>query len=180
MTSNYIKTCLFHKFRFMQRIPYLASEVGSFSADMATICNGKLTEYEVKLSLSDFKADFKKQKHKFYAQAAQRDGVERGDAWIPHFFYFVVTPELVAEVAPRLLNYPRYGLMTVDQVDKEFRFREAPRIVMRAKALHKFPIDDSVYTDMLYRMGSELASLSGMRLRTKEPEIESDLPSEQA
>lgn len=163
MTSTYIKAALLNYLRFAKRVPYVATEVGRFSADVAAICKSTLTEYEVKVSLSDFKADFAKEKHQLF-EAQSTGQMKLSPRWSPHYFYFVTTPELVEEIGSRLITKPLYGLMVATPVKYQGQLREAVKVVKRAKMLHKGVIHQSVYEDFLYRMGSELASLHNFRL----------------
>lgn len=168
MNSAYMKSALLNKLRFVQRCPYLATEVGAWGADVLAIMNNKMVEYETKISLSDFRADFKNkpEKHDLYRKMKTLDKIpEDYNGWVPHQFYFVIPESLVDAVSAYLVNYPEYGLIVVKQVTSTWRLREAPVILKRAQLLHKFDIPQGVYKQFLYRMGSELASLSTLRIR---------------
>lgn len=168
MTSDYIKAALIQKLRFTNRCPYVATEVGPFCGDVCTISNGKLAEYEVKVSLSDFRADFNKPKHVMYRSIGnQESGVKTNwrNGWIPHLFWYAVPEEMVDAVGAKLLSYPGYGLIVVKKVSREWDLRIAPTTLIRAKPLHKFEIGQKVYQQFLYRMGSELAKGSALKLK---------------
>jgi hypothetical protein len=127
-----------------------------FEADVFGINNnGYIYEYEIKQSRSDFKADFKKKKHKYMAN---RDAVRVYNEWIkgrrtetkiecikiPNRFFFVcnkglIKPEEIPEYAG--LIYISNGVM----------LEQKP-----AKLIHKTKANIGVYksiaTKMSYRM----------------------------
>lgn len=141
-----------------------------FSADICAIANGLMSEYETKISMADFRADFSKSKHKFYNEFGKHTpqyGEPDNPGWIPHHFYFVIPESLADVVSAKLLSYPNYGLIVVKKVANAYKLREAPIVLKRAKKLHSNEISPSVYKQFLYRMGSELASLSSLKLKEK-------------
>jgi hypothetical protein len=167
MDSTYLKVALLHKLRFTARNLYLATEVGAFGADVATITGNKLIEYETKISVSDFRADFKKGKHNLYLGKEPQGKRTRYHSWIPHQFYFVVPGTIADKVAPLLLPYPNYGLIVIkEKAATKWALREIAITVRRAKLLHTNTIQPQVYQAFLLRMGSEIASLSTLKLRS--------------
>jgi hypothetical protein len=106
MDSNHIKTALYNYFRFKKGCYYLATEVGYFNSDFLAVSKKGLIEIEVKTSKSDFKADFKKEKHKIY---------ETGTSpWTPTFFYFAVPEELASFAAGKLAG-TKYGILVINE-----------------------------------------------------------------
>jgi len=99
-------------------------------------------EYEVKISRSDFKADFKKQKHKLMTE--KKSVVERmikenntmvKDTWYinPNYFYFVVPTNLVS-----IDEIPEYaGLIYVNELLGFEIIKKAP-VIHKVKATHNF------------------------------------------
>lgn len=87
-----------------------------FEADVLHILNGKIYEYEIKISRSDFFKDFeKKDKHE-----------KMQDGKMANRFYFVVPTCLV-----KIAEVPaQYGLIYVNELGEI-------RTVKRAKELHK-------------------------------------------
>ena len=106
--------------------------------------NGIILDIEIKVSLSDFKADFKKKKHeilkngfivldRFYART-EKDGLKRYDVGdkiyieIPNRFYFCVPESLLDKVKDLLPDYA--GLFYVTEFGGIRKYKEA-------KLLHK-------------------------------------------
>ena len=99
-------------------------------------------EYEVKISKSDFKADFKKGKHKLMLE--RRGTKERlikenneviSDTWFltPNYFSFVVPSNLVS-----IEDIPEYaGLIYVDELMHFEIIKKAP-IIHKVKATNNF------------------------------------------
>ena len=88
-------------------------------------------EYEVKISKSDFIADFKKPKHKLFTEKISvknyiKEGVQEVWFYTPNYFYFVVPKDLVT-----IDMIPDYaGLIYVNEL---FGFD----IIKKAPLLHK-------------------------------------------
>lgn len=79
--------------------------------------NGFLTEFEVKVSLSDFKADFKKSKWKFYNLKIE--------SLTPNYFYYVCPSGLINEK-----DLPKhFGLIYVSE--------NVLKVVKKANFIHK-------------------------------------------
>lgn len=99
-------------------------------------------EYEVKISRSDFKADFKKEKHKLMTE--RRSTQERiikennqmiSDVWYltPNYYYFVVPYGLVS-----IDEVPEYaGLIYVSE-SFEFTIIKKPILIHKEKASSRF------------------------------------------
>lgn len=152
--STKIKAALFKRFRFELNYSLCASEVnfcGKWGIeDFVAAKYSKNTELifvEVKISKSDFLADFKKPKHRLIPTASKCQK-----------FYYCVS-ENIAEFALDYLkaNYPAYGLMVYK--DSEISVIKNAKNLKTPKTSSNLPMG---YTDihlLLLRMGSELASL---------------------
>lgn len=80
-------------------------------------------EYEVKISKSDFKADFKKKKHK---NMSKRKSINesKGYYYSPNYFYFVVPSGLID-----INDVPEYaGLMYVNENGSFNKIKKAPKL----------------------------------------------------
>ncbi len=130
--------------RLEQRCAFIATECGSFSADVLGINEKKMIEVEVKVTESDLKADFKKPKHYAYLKTL---GSTWQQQWVPNLFYFAVPEELVefakAYIAEK--NAP-YGVICL----KDFK------VVKRARPLHDRPPSSHAKFVCALRMGSAL------------------------
>lgn len=143
--NNIVSNSL-HYVRFKQQADYMATEVnnGSVSgiADILAIRKGRVHEYEIKVSMSDFKADFKKggglwdlhkheiyllsenerpTKHKEKLAKVHTDKPYRYDntyrkRFVPDTFTFIVPAELELDATKWLManGYDRYGLLIFD------------------------------------------------------------------
>lgn len=110
VTSGKIKAALVNHLRFERQIPCVSEyspvtlrdkeDVASLYKNMDGVT--QLDVYEVKISFSDFKNDFKKQKHKNKKMPYSR-------------FVYVVAPSLADKCFQYLQeHYPSYGLMSFE------------------------------------------------------------------
>lgn len=146
--SNRMKYEALKWLRIDQRCMFIATEVGAYSADCLGVNEKKLIEVEVKISIADFKNDFKKWKHEkysgFYANENQ---------WVPTHFYFALPKDLIEKakefLAERSKKYPTtdsYGIIQM----------EGWEVVKRAKWIHKNPPCSHIKCVTALRMGSAL------------------------
>lgn len=99
-------------------------------------------EYEVKISKSDFKADFKKEKHKLMLEGKgvkerliKENNQTIKDTWYltPNYFYFVVPSNLIT-----IDDIPEYaGLIYIDENLQFNTIKKAP-IIHKTKATNNF------------------------------------------
>lgn len=131
--------------RLEKRCAFIATEVGTFSADALGINEKRMIEVEIKISIQDFKADFRKQKHMAYGKDYD---ISWGNTWIPNQFYFAVKPEMVEEAKGLLTQYGRekYGLLLIDTF----------MVAKRAQTLHDREPSTKAKFGCALRMGSEL------------------------
>jgi hypothetical protein len=114
--------------------------LGGFEADLLHILEGKLYEYEIKVSRSDFFKDFEKKDKHEKLQAGK----------LANKFYFVVPTCLV-----KIAEVPaQYGLIYVNEQGKI-------STVKRAKELHKEKVGEAFYTilarNFMFRLIAEKA-----------------------
>jgi hypothetical protein len=173
-SAKRITTDLMTYLRFEKRAYLLASEVkyNRCRSDVLALVGGAITEYEVKISKTDFLKDFEKtlgagfkrgrtrvSKHALYQGSAQpKNGMQM---FCPHFFIFVVPEELVPLVQETCKEYPAYGIMSWSLENK---FLVKP--VKAAKALNKEPVNKRVLNKILQRATSELVTLRQKALST--------------
>jgi hypothetical protein len=136
--------------RIEQRCMFIATEVGSYSADVIGINETKMIEVEIKVTFEDFKNDFRKPKHSQYTNEFDANYAWYKQ-WVPTHFYFAVTPDLVEKAKTYLetAKGPRakdYGIISLEDW----------KVVKRAKWLHKVPPNSRVKAVTALRMGSEL------------------------
>jgi hypothetical protein len=149
-------TMKFHALRWLridQRCMFIATEVGGYSADVLGINEKKMVEIEVKVTMADFKNDFKKSKHLQYTTYDPATGHDYAwyKQWVPTHFYFAVPAAMVEEVKAYLetAKAPRakdYGVISAEDWT----------VVKRAKWLHKNPPGNRAKATCALRMGSEL------------------------
>jgi len=97
MNSDYVKMCIAEYYRYERQAPIFSFErsVGSYGnhhPDILVVTNKRrLVEIEVKVSLSDFKADAKK-----------RIWAARDSGWcaMPYQFYYAIPDYLVEKILP--------------------------------------------------------------------------------
>lgn len=182
-----VKNKVFSYLRFKRNCIYVATEVGVYNSDILAISRkgDRLIEVETKISLADFKQDFKKsyrrygreyKKHELYASAESSKSV-----WIPNYFYFAV-PEKIHDAVLRLLlsaevekedrdavsgnsrgvgskqnNRVNCGLICIDS-DPLRLYDKLPHcsITKKAVLLHDRPVHEQVRDSIIMRMSSEL------------------------
>jgi hypothetical protein len=139
--------------RIDQRCMFIATEVGSYSADVIGINEKKMVEIEIKISMQDFKNDFKKSKHLQYTTYEPDGGMNYAwyKAWVPTHFYFAVPKIMVDDVKAYLetAKAPRakdYGIIQAEDWS----------VIKRAKWIHKNPPNSRAKATCALRMGSEL------------------------
>lgn len=125
--------------RLDQRCAFIATEVGCHGADILGVNEKKMIEVEAKVTLIDFKNDFRKGKHYAYANSV--------GMWVPNIFYFAVPSELV-EPCKKILQEKdsKYGLIDADEW----------RVIKRAKKIHDKEPSSKAKFRIALRMGSEL------------------------
>lgn len=137
--------------RLDQRCMFIATEVGGYSADVLGINEKKMIEVEVKVTLEDFKNDFRKPKHRQYVDAYEMDYAWHKQ-WVPTHFYFAVLPDMIPKVKEYLeqqVSAPKaksYGIIDMSTW----------KVVKRAQWLHKREPTNRAKCTVALRMGSEL------------------------
>lgn len=157
MNSSELTTALLCWLRFGRQMPYSATEVeiGMYRADVFGATENESIEIEVKISISDFKNDFKnKQSKHLKYQAGQ-------DQWgtVPNRVYFAVPEKLQVQALEILINQgPHYGLivLTEDEYWAAVPWKRL-KVVRRAKRLNKNKPTASFLKSVIARMSSEIA-----------------------
>lgn len=142
--------------RFVRRQEIVCTEVGKYSADCWGLSDTRLIEVETKVTLADFRADFKKGKHRAYAETRPNWGR-------PNLFYFAVPQDLEIP-ALKLLEergtehaVAKYGLLVVTKVDG-YLGRQT-REVRPAQRLHAEKPLEPARRAALLRQSSEICGL---------------------
>jgi hypothetical protein len=138
-------------------------KTGYHEADVLGITLSKLvTEVEVKISLSYFKADFRK-KHKHHRFSNPK---EDGSSKVPNRFYYACPAHMIKEV-------PAYaGLLYIDKLGNLEVIKVAPM-------LHKVKADDKLMIGMLQNLTAKtIFGCQYMTYKNKEKQkwIEANYP----
>jgi hypothetical protein len=139
-----------------------ADAIGVDSEDGST----RMTEIEVKVDMSDLKADIKKTtgrdglaltKHEAMVKIGEDEGKLKSSQ--PTQFYFLVPTEMLEKAKPYILeNHPHAGILHANPNDL-VRYKYNPiRTEKRAKVLHKLPISKVIKRAILMRGTSELCN----------------------
>jgi len=117
MDSDFLKAAVTAYWRYPRHCPLVALEVQDYNFREASAIpdiivvtsDGYVIETEVKISMSDFRNDRKKQKHKFWRQS--------GSGYRPiHKFYFAVPFKLANQVALKCEQlFPYAGVLGVEE-----------------------------------------------------------------
>lgn len=165
MDSNEIKSALYNHYRFKKQAHIMADEVStSWSlADFLVIDRADIvTEIEIKTSLSDLKADFKKDKYFILRNNKTADLFPR------HYFYFCVPVELKDKALIILQEQDsRIGLLYADKAKSKFIFKEYYIYTeKRAKLLIK-DIDQRLINSLKDKVTARLSSAMAFMMREK-------------
>lgn len=107
--------------------------------------SGSLYEFEVKISRSDFKADFKKGKMEVYF------GLQRSEKWCPNYFSYVCPEYLIA-------------LNDIPSAAGLYYFKEGEiTCIRKARKLHNVKHDKQSIIERAYRMYCERNYLGACR-----------------
>lgn len=169
MTANEIKNAVLAHYRFKRQFPYLATEC--FDSDVLVSDGRFLTEIEVKISLSDYRREFKKGKYSEWFRDSLMEN--RGESYAcnldPNFMFFAAPEDLAHKIAADP-EYHKYGhgvisvkkrlhvyySMKTGQYKKEVVEME---VLKRAKKLHGNHASEKTLCLMVSRMASELVTM---------------------
>jgi hypothetical protein len=162
-TSDSIKLALMMVYRFLRGANMVSTECGRYNSDVLVIDkSGTITEIEVKVSLQDFKADFRKPKHNIFehAKSLKEGKWDRKLEFVPHYFYFAVPESIVTDVLPLLMNRP-YGLISVPDIKLQPRVNWITansylKVIRKPIALRVHKATEPEKRLVLSRMSSEL------------------------
>ena len=159
MTSNFIKMCLLNYFRF-KRGMLCATEVTTREglSDVTAVTLDKRLSYEVevKISISDLKADFKKHKHRIIKKGAK--DFKSYYYYFSNYFYFCV-PEGILEKTMNIVNQqnvPYYGIIKI--IDNK-KITPSGRVKFVKKSKASTGSNDHLYNVLLKRVSSEVVNL---------------------
>ncbi len=183
MSATILKATALANLRFKKQCSLVATEAGAFNADVLGATDKCIYEFEVKVSLTDLKADFNKPKHVFYNNTDpeqlykllhgdepsvndfQKKRYERSIEYnlrsVPHYFYFLVPYELLADAVRYLHNNElaqKYGIAYVATNSRGSIYADGLSIEKRARKLHKQEVPKFVKDGILKRMSSELCN----------------------
>jgi hypothetical protein len=146
ITAKTIQAALYDRCSKLRHVLMLPNFHLFWEADFVTVTRANLIyEFEVKISLADFRADAKKEKHQFY------NGTVKHSRTLPNFFAYVVPQELTAKV---ISNLPAHaGLMEVIHHGDSGPLRQPfAHWVTKPPRLHDKPISQ----ELLLRMARSL------------------------
>lgn len=165
LTTPEMKYYVLAYYRFQRQNSIAATEVGvfgNFIADVLASDGKEFTEVEIKISESDFMADFshKSEKHTAYLDTTINKVAtlkESDRAYMPTRFYYAVPKELVRTALSLVKDTP-YGLMYVDPNDPKLSMNGAIKIVKHSAIINRtYP--KKLEKRAIARMSSELVNL---------------------
>lgn len=178
MDTELIASAAMGWLRFGHQFSFVAREAGMFSSDVLGATPTRVTEIEIKVSTSDFKADWKKPKHEKYKNLEHvhtrkySSGTHSWSQTIPNQFYFAC-PAWMKEFAIEQVkaNAPKYGVMVMGENTTDihnFYLWNRLRVVKRAKFLHREIPRQEMLLKLASRMSSDLANIHLMRRMDKD------------
>lgn len=161
LNAEDMKTALMMKYRFEKGAIMVATEAGSFNSDVLIYdAERKLIEIEVKVSLTDFKSDFRKPKHQIYEEARRVSFHDKYN-FQPHYFFFAVPEDLLPSIMPLLIGKP-YGVIAFRDVPyslhslNSFREVKLMRMVRKPKRMRYAPVTSDEIFMLQKRIASDL------------------------
>lgn len=156
MDADILKTEALCWLRFTKKMELIATEAGSWNADVLAIGEKHSVEIEVKVSKSDLRREFENKRNKHYLY----NSVEPGSApsrHTPNFFYFYV-PWTLEEEALKLIeeHSPKAGLAVYGQSSDRVLDGKRTYVKKRPTKLHDKVPGPSIRRAVTLRMGSEL------------------------
>lgn len=149
LNADRMKAFLLRYFRFEKQIKHVATEV--MYADVFYYRKTKRLEYsvevEIKISKSDFKADFKKDKHFYYNHNEEYRFIQ------PDYFYYAFPDDLFTkeELANIKLPSEKYGILLMNKDGYTWVTKTAKRLTTSSNPRN--------LEALINRMGSEIATL---------------------
>ena len=164
--------------RFGKQFHYVAREAGMFSSDVLGTNGKTIIEVEIKISMTDFKADWKKIKHLTYQEKKDKNvgssqyivGHKNRNRWrkhIPNQFYFAC-PASMKDFAVEQVraNAPEYGVIVMrENITGVYHgsMHKCLSVAKSAKVMHRRPPTEGLLTDIAARMSSDLINLRYQR-----------------
>lgn len=168
MTILEIESTLATYFRFERQFPIVAVESRGLlrAPDILVMTKDRLVyEIEVKRSIDDLKQD----KNKSFKHAEMLNPTQHSRRWIPSRFYFAV-PEGICSEAEQVIKllYPYAGLLSVG-----YRYWPHVRTILRAKDLHKNPLNEKLFNKALLAQSSTVCRLLSrlVKLQNAKPSL---------
>lgn len=150
MTAAELKMVGLAWLRYKRQMPYVATEVGRWRADIMGADRERTVELEVKVTAKDLAREFEDKRSKHWSYAGNG-----GQRWTPTRFYFLVPIEL-APMAEGIAR-ERYGVAMVSPRRGELRdSHERVTVVRQARPLHSGAPSVELLDDIAARMASEI------------------------
>lgn len=165
LTTPEMKCYLLAYYRFERQCPIAATEVNVFNNYIADVlCSDfqEFVEVEIKISESDFVADFshKSEKHTAYLDSTLNKVAtlkDRDRKYMPNRFFYGVPKEL-ARFALDMVKGTPYGLIYVDPKDPKLSLNSGIKIVKHSAVISR-PYPKDLERRAIARMSSELINL---------------------
>lgn len=149
MISSTVKNALLKYYRFDRGFPYVATEC--WDEDVVVSDGKRLICIEVKISWSDYRAEFKKAKHSKNACHWYMGTKPKKNN--PNCVYFAAPSTLAVKIADDIdQTAPIYGVLSVDDYGHV-------SVLRRAKEIHSGTVSGPTLIDMVKRLTSELITI---------------------
>lgn len=159
--TNFIKLQVMKYFRYTKGYTFVCSECINHS-DISAINNTNLVEVEIKISKSDFLAEFKGETYnKEYKHKVLQGLVKPRKSYIvPNYYYFCVPKELAQFVRDYLKEhgYDKYGVLVCDEY-RQYNQRSHIFSAKSAKKIHNTSPSDTTWLTIGKRVQSEMIGL---------------------
>ena len=138
-------------------MPIVATEAGYWNADVLGINDTECLEIEVKVSVSDMRADRHKAKHDRYGEIPLESLPTRYNG--PNRFYYLVPVEMQEQALCFAAEMnPKYGVILCTNYEAiSYRCHEHLSVCKRAMPLHNNKPSETLKNIIIKRMSSELA-----------------------
>lgn len=164
--TEMIASLLMGWFRFGKQYHYVAREVGEFASDILASNGRTVVEVEIKVSKSDFRADWKKDKHRIYKKRIHvhthtyPNGYKiKYDQPIPNQFYFACPGSMKKFAIEQVkTKQPEYGIIILEDSSESTELKKL-KVIKRAKFMHRKPPEPKLLERLVARMSSDLANV---------------------
>ena len=153
--SSALKSEALSWLRYIKQYPIVCTEVGSWNSDALGISPAVMAEIEVKVTLSDLRAEFKNKRAKHHRYWLTNEG-ERAYTSVPNYYYVMLPAGLIEEAKLFLTDVcPKAGILSYHTL----AFGRTVFVARKPVKIHDLPPSRYMVRMAVRRMSSEICGL---------------------